>query len=189
MTALVVPAAEHLPAYRAALSRGWSPDNMRAAVAQEQLAQIKQNPAAFLATMDDEDAKAGPVKMRDGSTVKRLPGIHRWIWDDATPDDPFCGDVGFRWQPGGSALPAYVLGHVGFAVVPWKQGQGHAKAALALILPEARLRGLPYVDLTTDPDNLASQGVIKANGGTLIERFEKATIYGGGESLRFRIEV
>ena len=187
MTTIVKPENEHLPAYIAALKRGWSPDNMRAEVAQEQLAQIDQDPADFLAKMDDEDAKAGPVKMPDGSTIKRLPGIHRWIWDDATPDDPFCGDIGFRWQPGGSSLPPNVLGHIGFAVVPWKQRQGHAKAALALLLPDAWSRGLGYVELTTEPDNIASQRVIGACGGMLIEHFEKAAMYGGGESLRYRI--
>jgi predicted acetyltransferase len=189
MTILVVPTTEHLPAYMTALLRGWSPDNMRAAVAQEQLSQIEQDPAAFLAKMDDEDAKAGPVKMPDGSTIRRLPGIHRWIWDETTPDDPFCGSIGFRWQPGGAALPAHVLGHIGFAVVPWKQRQGHAKAAMALILPQAKLRGLPYVELTTDPDNIASRNVIEASGGILVERFDKSSIYGGGETLRFRIEI
>jgi predicted acetyltransferase len=189
MTTLVVPAPEHLPAYKAALARGWSPDNMRAQVAQEQLAQIDQDPAAFLAKMNDEDAKAGPVKVPDGSTVKRLPGIHRWIWDERAPEDPFCGDIGFRWQPGGSILPAYVLGHIGFAVVPWKQRQGHAKEALAMMLSEAKSRGLTYVELTTDPDNIASRRTIEANGGLLVESFDKPLVYGGGETLRFRIEV
>jgi len=187
MTTLVIPETEHLPAYVTALERGWSPDNMRAEVAQEQLAQIEQDPAAFLDKMDDEDAKAEPVKMPDGTTIKRLPGIHRWIWDDAAPDDLFCGDIGLRWQPGGSSLPAHVLGHIGFAVVPWKQRQGHAKAALELLLPGAWRRGLGYVELTTDPDNIASQRVIEACSGTVVERFEKAVMYGGGESLRYRI--
>jgi predicted acetyltransferase len=189
MTTLVTPAVAHLPAYVSALERGWSPDNMRAEVAREQLAQIQRDPAGFLDTMDDKDAKAGPIKMPDDTTINRLPGITRWIWDDATPSDPFCGSVGFRWQPGGAALPAHVLGHIGFAVVPWKQRQGHAKTALAMLLPEAKARGLPYVELTTDPDNIASRRVIEASGGTLVERFEKAAMYGGGESLRYRIAI
>ena len=189
MTTLVTPKPEPLPAYVAALERGWSPDNMRAEVAQEQLVLIKRDPAAFLANMDDEDAKAGPVKMPDGTTIKRLPGIHRWIWDSSAPEDPFCGSLGFRWQPSSNTLPAHVLGHIGFAVVPWKQRQGHAKAALALISPEARSRGLDYVELTTDPNNIASRRVMESNGGVLVERFEKAAMYGGGETLKFRIDV
>jgi len=56
-------------------------------------------------------------------------------------------------------------------------------------LPEVRAQGLAYVELTTDPDNLASQRVIQANGGRLVERFRKAEAYGGAESLRWRIDL
>jgi len=82
-----------------------------------------------------------------------------------------------------------VLGHIGFAVVPWKQGQGRAKTALALILPEARRQGLRHVELTVDPANAASQRVIQACGGKLVERFRKTAAHGGSEALRFRIEL
>jgi predicted acetyltransferase len=43
--------------------------------------------------------------------------------------------------------------------------------------------------ITTDPDNVASQRVIQANGGRLVERFVKLPAYGGGESLRYRIDL
>jgi predicted acetyltransferase len=58
---------------------------------------------------------------------------------------------------------------------------------LQLLLPLARAEGLAYVELTTDADNIASQRVIEANGGEVIERFHKLAAYGGAESLRFRI--
>ena len=143
---------------------------------------IGADPAGFVAGLDDPDATGKPIRLPDGSLVPRLPGFARWIWDGE-----FCGSIGFRWQPGASALPPHVLGHIGFAVVPWKQGMGRAKQALALMLPEARRRGLHHVELTTDPGNVASQRVIQACGGTLTERFRKATAYGGLEALRFRI--
>jgi predicted acetyltransferase len=82
-----------------------------------------------------------------------------------------------------------VLGHIGYAVVPWKRGRGYATKALALLLPEARTEGLTYVELTTDADNLPSQKVITNNGGTLVERFEQGQAYGGGEVLRWRIAL
>lgn len=122
--------------------------------------------------------------MPDGSTVPRLPGFHRWL-----RDGEFCGSLNFRWQPGTSALPPHVLGHIGYSVVPWKQGRGYATRGLALLLPEVWAQGLTHVDLTTDPDNLASQRVILANGGRLVERFRKAAAYGGAESLRWRIDL
>jgi predicted acetyltransferase len=72
-------------------------------------------------------------------------------------------------------------------VVPWKRRRGYATEALRLILPEARSEGLPYVEITTDEENVASQRVIIANGGTLIEKFNKGPAYGNAEGLRFRI--
>jgi predicted acetyltransferase len=56
-----------------------------------------------------------------------------------------------------------------------------------LLLPKARAEGLAFVELTSDADNIASQRVIEANGGELIERFHKSAETGAGESLRFRI--
>ena len=182
---LVRPAREHLSAYADALKRGWSPDNVRGkAATDEQLARIGQDPDAFLASLDDPEARGAPVKLPDGSEVRRLPGIVRWIWTDG-----FCGSIGFRWEPGTPALPPHVLGHIGFAVVPWKRRQGAATRALALMLEEPRRLGLPFVEITTTPDNIGSQRVIEANGGVLVERFNKLPALGGGETLRFRIAL
>jgi predicted acetyltransferase len=60
---------------------------------------------------------------------------------------------------------------------------------LQFILPHARAEGLPYVELTSAVDNVASRKVIESNGGVLIDRFTKPDVYGGGESLRFRIRL
>lgn len=115
--------------------------------------------------------------------MERLPSFTRWLWDGE-----FSGSISFRWQPGTAELPPHVLGHIGYSVVPWKQGRGYATKSLALVLHEARAEGLPYVELTTDSDNLASQKVILANGGQLIEEFRKPAQYGlAGTGLRYRI--
>jgi predicted acetyltransferase len=103
-------------------------------------------------------------------------------------DGEFCGSISLRWQHGTSVLPEQVLGHIGFGVVRWKRGAGYAKQALALMLPEAWQRGLAYVELTTDPTNIASQKIITACGGRLLEHFMKPSAHGGMEGLRFRIE-
>lgn len=185
MTCLVTPSAAHLPAYVAALERGWSPDNVRGkAASDEQLARIAEDADGFLAGMDDPEARGGPIPLPDGTFAERLPGFVRWMWDD-----DFCGSIGFRWREGTEDLPPTCLGHVGYSVVPWRQRRGHATAALALILPEARARGLRWIDLTTDNDNLPSQRVITANGGRMVERFFKEAAFGGAESLRFRIPL
>jgi predicted acetyltransferase len=101
----------------------------------------------------------------DGTSVPRLPGIVRWMWDGE-----FAGMIGFRWQVGTAELPPTCLGHIGFNVPPSKLCRGYATAGLAAILPEARRVGLPYAELTTTPDNLASQRVIEKGGGVLVER-------------------
>lgn len=116
--------------------------------------------------------------------VPRLPGFVRWIWDG-----DFCGSIGFRWLPGTPDLKAYVLGHIGLAIVPWKRCRGYATQALRAMLELARDQGLDHVELTADPDNPASQNVIAKCGGVLVERFRKDEAYGGGESLRFRIDL
>lgn len=182
---LAKPDLTMLPEYVAALRRGWSPDTVREAEsAREELARIRDDPAKFVALLDDPEAKGGPVTLPDGSVVPRLPGFRRWLWDGT-----FCGSIGFRWQPGRPDLPPQVLGHIGYAVVPWKRGRGYAKRALALLLSEVRATGLPFVELITDPDNMASQAVILANGGYLVERFREPPAYGGNEALRFRITL
>jgi len=182
---LRVPSLEALPQYVAALDRGWSPDNVRGrAAAEEQLVRIAEDAEAFVALQDDMEARGAAVVLPDGTTVPRLPGFHRWIWDGQ-----FCGVVGFRWQPGAPDLPAHVLGHIGYAVVPWKQGRGYATRALAMMLPMMRELGLPWVQLTTDPDNHASRRVIQANGGVLVEEFRKPAAYGDAVGVRYRIEL
>ena len=110
------------------------------------------------------------------------------MWD-AQSKDPFCGSISLRWKPGTTDLPPHVLGHVGYAVVPWKRRLGYATSALKQLLPEAREVGLPYVEITTDPDNVASQRVIEVNGGVLVERFTKPAQFGNAPGLRYRITL
>lgn len=190
MTRLLRPSPALLAGFRAALERGWSADNVRGAVAaQETLQRLDTDPASFFLTTDDPQALGPPVTLPDGTMRKRIPGLQRWIWDDDEGPDGFCGSIGLRWMPAGKPLPPHVLGHIGYAVVPWKQQRGHATSAVALLLPLARAQGLPWVEITTDPDNLHSQRVITANGGVLVERFDKGAAYGHQPGLRFRITL
>jgi len=184
MMELVWPDGHYLPGYVDALQRGWSPDNLRPETAQEHLAEIAADAVDFVSRQVDREASGPDIALPDGSTVPRLPGFSLWIWDGE-----FCGCIGFRWQPGTMALPEYCLGHIGYSVVPWKRRRGYATRALQLLLPYAQAEGLSYVELTTDSDNFASQRVIESNGGRLIGRFCKPAVYGGAESLRFRIDL
>lgn len=182
---LVWPSRAYLAGYVDALERGWSPDNVRGLVAaQEELARIAADADAFLASLVDREAAGAPILLKDGTAVPRLPGYRRWLWDGE-----FCGNIGFRWQRGTEALPPHCLGHIGYSVVPWKRRRGYATRAVAQLLPDARVEGLRYVEITTAPENIASQRVIEANGGVLIEEFTKPASLGGSPELRFRVTL
>ena len=182
---LVRPSLDCLPSYVAALKRGWSPDNIRgAAASNDELEQIEKDPRSFVDSLTDREAKGPPIALPDGTTATRLPGFRLWLWDTE-----FCGSIGLRWQPDTSELPPHVLGHIGYAVVPWKEGRGYAKLALKLMLVHARAQGLEYVEITTDPNNVASRRVIEANSGVLIERFQRPAQYGGTNAVRYRITL
>lgn len=176
---LVAPSLDKVEGYVDALRQGWSPNNLRDVTA-EQIAAYEAGPAAFVASLTSRD---GPIVLPDGSRVPKLPFMSRWLWDGE-----FSGVISLRWQDGTDALPAYVSGHIGYAVVPWKRRRGYASTALAAILPEARRVGLEQVALTCDPDNAASIGVIEANGGLLAARLDVSP-HGSGPRLVYGIRL
>jgi len=182
---LIRPGPAHVERYCDALRRGWSADNVRGkAAADEELALLQSDPDSYYERSDDAIG-VGLVTLPDGSQAQRLPWMRRWIF----AGDDFAGSINLRWQAGTEALPPHVLGHIGYAVVPWQQNRGIASTALAALLPEARARGLRWVELTTDDDNAASQRVIAHCGGTLVEHFNKPAAYGGKPSQRWRIPL
>ena len=183
MDLLVRPGPEHLPDYIAALKKGWSSNTIRD-VSAEELANITADADGFLRSMDDPKALAGDIKKPDGTMVKRLPSLKRFIWDGG-----FCGIVSLRWQAGTTALPPYCQGHIGYSVVTWKQRRGYATRALAAILPDARKIGLPYIEISTDTDNIASQKVITANGGILIKEIAMPDTYANATGLLYKIDL
>lgn len=186
MPLLIRPSLAALPHYVAALQRGWSADTVRGeAAAREELAHIEEDARAFIDGLDDPLAAGPPITLGDGSRVPRLPSLRRWMWDEGR----FCGSIGLRWPGDLGALPPYVPGHIGYAVVPWERRRGLATRALGEMLHEARRIGLDHVELTTDPDNLASQRVVLRNGGRFIEAFVKPAAQKGALGWRYRIEL
>ena len=126
---------------------------------------------------------AAPSVKVDGTEIPKLPNRVRWLWDGA-----FAGQIALRWQPSTDALPDYVSGHIGYAVVPWKRRRGYATRALGLMLPVARAVGLRHVEITTDTDNTASQRTIEANGGRVVgELFDPR--HGPKPKLRYIIDL
>jgi RimJ/RimL family protein N-acetyltransferase len=179
---LVEPSLDLLPGYVDALERGWSFDSHRVEAARrEELEEIARDAAGFVARQVDREANGPPVTLPDGSRVPRLPGYRLWMWDDG-----FCGAINLRWQPGTHRLAPHCLGHIGYAVVPWKRRRGCATRALGLIRERIRAEGLRYVDIVADLDNAASRKVIVANGGCVLEPFRAPAECGGADCLRFR---
>ena len=152
--------------------------------AAEKLERIEADSAGFVKSMIDREAKGEPVKLPDGSLVKRIPGFRRWMWDGG-----FCGVISLRWQPGTETLPPHCLGHIGYAVVPSKRNRGFTTQALMETLPLAKAEGLRFVEVTTDPENIASQRTIEKGGGVLYERFVKPAQFGATPGLRYRIAL
>ena len=179
--ALVRPAPDYWPSMANALRKGWSPENLRPEAAAETLEKGLSNLAGYLAGLDDRTGAGPPVRKPDGSFAPRLPWFQRWLWDGV-----FCGVISLRWQSGTDELPSYVLGHIGYAVVPWKRRRGYATAALGLLLPQAKDVGLRKVQVTCDATNDVSQKVITRQGGVLCERFVHP-LYGPTERLRYTI--
>jgi predicted acetyltransferase len=181
---LIRPGAEHLPSFLDALRRGWSPDTTLVGRDQETIDRVTSDPDRFLELMDDREAVGGSVRQPDGTSVRRLPGLTRWMWDGE-----FAGSINLRWQPGTTDLPPTCLGHIGYAVVPWKRGRGYATAALAAMLPIAAAEGLAFVEISTDLDNMASRRVIGANGGVLLTEYAKPDAAGGGPAVLYRVDL
>jgi predicted acetyltransferase len=174
---LLAPSRRKLAQYQAALAAGWSPDTTQD-VSRTQLAASRRDPASFLAELTRQN---GNLVTASGRIVPRLPS--RVFWLD---DGEFCGVINLRFVAGSDALPDYVSGHIGYAVVPWKQRRGYATAALALVLPVAREIGLNRVEITCDDDNDASRRVIEKNGGVLVGAKPEP---GGASKLVFRIDL
>jgi len=184
MMELVWPAAEHLASYVAALERGWSADNVRGAL------QLAKNSRRSMRTHISSSLRWSTAKQR----VTQLPCRTDPLSRDSRGIAAGCGRGVLRehrlslaaWY---SRLAAHCLGHVGYAVVPWKQWRGYATLALRMLLLEARAVGLPFIEITTEPENIASQRVIQANGGVLFEHFTAPAQFGNRPSLRYRIAM
>ncbi|NEH47327.1 GNAT family N-acetyltransferase [Rhizobium leguminosarum] len=159
---LLPPDLETLSGFEAALAAGWSPDPRRAddeAYVYGELQRLRQDRSRFL------DDLIPDGRRHAGSGSPHLTTRLFWIWDDE-----FCGRISLRFQAGTEELPPEVSGHVGYSVVPWKQRNGHATAALGLLMAVASKEGLDRVVVLCNEDNDASRRVIERNGGELFMR-------------------
>ena len=103
------------------------------------------------------------VELPNGSQVARVPETRFWRHDC----DTFIGSVSLRHY----LTPELEMTgcHIGYAVHAPFRNQGHAKALLRHALEVAHERGIERVLITALADNTASQRVIEACGGQLLD--------------------
>jgi len=140
--------------------------------AHEELQRIAADPLPFLLHLDDPEG-LGPRHAARRQPASAPASLAALDVDEHDAVEPFVGSIGLRWAAGGAPLPAHVLGHVGYAVVPWKRRRGFRHPRPGADAAAGARAGAALPDLTTDPDNLASQRVIAANGGIFVETFDK----------------
>lgn len=158
---LVTPTLERLGGYEDALERGWSPDPRRmgdAAYIAAELADLRRNRAGYL------DKILGHPAPGQSADPTALINHAFWIWDGA-----FAGKADLRYVPETGGVPDSVPGHVGYTVVPWKQGRGYATAALRALMEVAWGKGIRELRVLCNVENGASKAVIEKVGG-VVER-------------------
>ncbi len=124
--------------------------------------QTLADPATFAEFCDYTTDIADPATPRPAGWVT---GTYLWMVDDQDGQGTVVGRISLR-----HALTPWLLevgGHIGYAVRPSARRQGHATAALSLMLDVAADRGIDPALVTCDVDNVASRKVIEANGGVL----------------------
>ncbi len=173
---LMMPTLEGLGGYEDALARGWSPDPRRvedAAYIAAELGDLRRNRARYLGKILGHAASGRPTDPR------ALINHAFWIWDGA-----FAGKADLRFVPATGDVPDSVPGHVGYSVVPWKQGRGYATAALRALMEIAREKGLRELQILCNVENLGSRMVIEKMGGAVdfmgphpSDRLEQVKVY------------
>lgn len=167
------PSLAHIEGWADALNRGWRPAPNEPALVTEQLAAIADDPVAFVQSRWDPEAEGPPVVLPDGSQVERLPSVTFVLWDGA-----FSGIASLRWRPGTTELTPSCLGHIGYSVVPWRQGQGLATRAVTELRPWIKAVGLPHADAAVRPSNLASTRVMEKVGARLLDETQTVPAFG-----------
>jgi predicted acetyltransferase len=116
----------------------------------------------YALALDDFDGYLARIHRNEDPAqvpADRVPGTEYWLEQDGE----MVGCVRLRF-----ALNASLEiegGHIGYDVRPSARSRGFGTAALRLVLPEAKRRGLDRVLVTCDADNVRSMRIIERCGG------------------------
>ncbi|MCM5557434.1 GNAT family N-acetyltransferase [Pleomorphomonas sp. JP5] len=154
---LVRPTLDALGGYEDALTRGWAPDPRRtgdAAYIAAELDALRADRAGYLDRLLTFPAPA--------ESALPTTEVNHALW---ISDGEFAGKADLRFVPATGAVPYGVPGHVGYSIVPWKQGRGYATAALRALMAFAKTKGLTELQILCNVENLASRAVVEKVGG------------------------
>lgn len=182
---LLTPSEENLHLYLAALRREKEMGEKPFHNTDEILAQAETSPADLVASLTDL-VGGRTFNDEDGNERVALPAFTKWLYIPG--DTEICGTIQMRWDHATMQLPPYCLGHIGYQVFPWVRGKGLATEQLRMMLEVVRSElNLPYVDITTNVENKASQRVIVKNGGKLIKEFSVVRKDGKKQAFLWRV--
>lgn len=100
-------------------------------------------------------------------------------------DDRMVGIIDLRQFENHPVLSVWG-GHIGYSVRPSEQRRGYGSEMLRLMLPIAREKGLKRVMISCNDGNIASEKIIRKNGGV----YEKSVqVEGQGIIKRFWIDL
>lgn len=182
---LLTPSEENLHLYLAALRREKELGEKPFHNTDEILAKAETSPADLVASLNDLVGGRTFID-EDGTQRVALPAFTKWLYIPG--ETTVSGTIQMRWDPTTMQLPPYCLGHIGYQVFPWGRGKGLATEQLRLMLEvvQSQLK-LPYVDITTNVENKASQKVIVKNGGKLIKEFSVVRKDGKKQAYLWRV--
>ena len=182
---LLTPSEENLHLYLAALRREKEMGEKPFHNTDEILAKAETSPADLVASLNDL-VGGRTFNDEDGTQRVALPAFTKWLYIPG--ETTVSGTIQMRWDPTTMQLPPYCLGHIGYQVFPWGRGKGLATEQLRLMLEvvQSQLK-LPYVDITTNVENKASQKVIVKNGGKFIKEFSVVRKDGKKQAYLWRV--
>jgi predicted acetyltransferase len=182
---LLTPSEDNLHLYIAALRREKEMGEKPFHNTDEILAKAEAAPAELVASLTDL-VGGRTFNDEDGTERVALPAFTKWLYTRG--DNEISGTIQMRWDPATMQLPPYCLGHIGYQVFPWVRGKGLATEQLRMMLEVVKSElNLPYVDITTNVENKASQMVIVKNGGKLIKEFTVVRKDGKKQAFLWRV--